>query len=182
MPSDGKARVAGTRLASVRVMKYGQAFVAGVVGGVLVSAVTAVARALGILVNFELLLGTILGHSPSLATWLAGLAAHLLIAGSLGLAYGWGFENLSGRADWRVGLGFGAVHAIAAGILIWGLPAIHPLVTERIPAPGPFLSRLGGLGVLVGIGVHLMYGAVVGALYGPTRRYSAASATFRRAA
>lgn len=163
-------------------MKYGRAFVAGVVGGVLVSAVTAVARVLGIGVDFELILGTILGHPPSLATWLAGLVAHLLIAGSLGLAYGWGFENLSGRADWRVGLGFGAVHAVAAGILIWVLPAVHPLVAERIPAPGPFLSRLGALGVLVEIGVHLMYGAVVGVLYGPTRRYSTASAGLRRAA
>lgn len=163
-------------------MKHGHAFVAGVIGGVVVSAITALARALGVPVNFELLLGTILGHPPSLATWLAGLAAHLLFAGLVGLIYGWGFETLSGRADWRVGLAFGGVHAIVAGVLLWVLPVIHPLMAERIPAPGPFLSRFGGLGVLVELAVHLVYGAVVGALYGPTRRYSAPAERLRRAA
>jgi hypothetical protein len=163
-------------------MKYGHAFVAGVIGGVVVSAVSAVARVLGVPVNFEILLGTILGHPPSLATWLAGLAAHLAFAGLVGLLYGWGFETLSGRADWRVGLGFGLVHAIVAGVLLWVLPAVHPLMAERIPAPGPFLSRFGGLGVLVELVVHLTYGATVGALYGPTRRHAATANRLRRAA
>jgi hypothetical protein len=163
-------------------MKRGHAFVAGIVGGVVVSALTAAARALGVPVNFELFLGTLLGHPPSLATWLAGLAAHLLLAGLVGLVYGWGFETLSGRADWRVGLAFGVVHAVVVGLALWLLPAVHPLVAERIPAPGAFLSRFGGLGVLVEVAVHLAYGAVVGALYGPTRRYSLPANRLRRAA
>ena len=52
-------------------------------------------------------LGTMLGHAPGPGPWLAGLAAHLVIAGLIALIYGWGFETLSGRADWRVGLAFG---------------------------------------------------------------------------
>ena len=163
-------------------MKYGHAFVAGVVAGVLVSALTAAARAVGVAVNFEILLGTMLGHPPSLWTWLAGLAVHLLFAGVVGLLYGWGFETLSGRADWRVGLAFGVVHAVVAGILLWVVPVVHPLMGERIPAPGPFLSRFGGLGVLVEFAVHLVYGATVGALYGPTRRYADTASRLRRAA
>ena len=163
-------------------MNRGRAFAAGVVGGALMSVVTALARALGVPVSFELILGTMLGHAPGPGPWLAGLAAHLVIAGLIALIYGWGFETLSGRADWRVGLGFGAVHAIAAGVVIGVLPAIHPLIAERIPSPGPFMARLGASGVVVGIAVHLGYGAVVGALYGPTRRYSARGASLRRAA
>lgn len=163
-------------------MKYGQAFVAGVVAGMLVSAVSAAARAVGVPVNFELLLGTLLGHPPSLWTWLGGLAAHLLLAGLIGLGYGWAFETLSGRADWRVGLAFGLVHALVVGLLLWVLPVVHPLVAERIPAPGPFLAGAGAAGVLIEVVVHMMYGAVVGALYGPTRRYSDTAENLRRAA
>jgi hypothetical protein len=81
-----------------------------------------------------------------------------------------------------VGLAFGVVHTLAAGVVLGVLPAIHPLIGERIPSPGPFLARLGASGVLVGIVVHLGYGAVVGGLYGPTRRYSARGANLRRAA
>lgn len=163
-------------------MKHGHAFVAGVLAGVLVSAVTALARALGVPLAFELVLGTILGHAPGLATWLAGLALHLLLAGAIALAYGWAFETLSGRADWRVGLAFGLVQAIVAGVALWALPAVHPLVGERVPSPGPFLSRLGAAGVLLHFGLHAMYGAVVGALYGPTRRHSVPDARVRRVA
>lgn len=163
-------------------MKHGHAFLAGVVAGVLVSAFSAVARALGVPVHFELLLGTILGHPPSLWTWLGGLAAHLVLAGLIGLVYGWAFETLSGRADWRVGLVFGVVHAVVVGLLLWMVPAVHPLVPERIPAPGAFLSRAGVVGVLLELALHMMYGAVVGALYGPTRRYSDTATGLRRAA
>jgi hypothetical protein len=175
-------RLGGTGLATPGRVKRGHAFVAGILGGVLVSAVTALARALGVPIAFELFLGTILGHPPGLATWLAGLAAHLVLAGAIALLYGWAFETLSGRADWRVGLAFGMVQAIVGGVAIWALPAIHPLVGERLPSPGPFLSRLGAAGVLLHFGLHAMYGAVVGALYGPTRRYTVPDSRMRRAA
>ena len=89
------ARLAGTTKAQIQKLERGERRLS-------LQWMSRLARALGVPIAFELFLGTILGHPPGLATWLAGLAAHLVLAGAIALLYGWAFETLSGRADWRV--------------------------------------------------------------------------------
>jgi hypothetical protein len=94
---------------------------------------------------------------------------HLMISALIALVYGWGFENLTHRADWLVGIGFGFIHAIIAGVVMGMMPAMHPLMPEQVPAPGAFMSNLGIMGIAAEFMLHLIYGAIVRAMYGPVR-------------
>ena len=47
------------------------------------------------------------------------------------------------------------------------MPAMHPLIPEQMPAPGAFMANMGLMGVIAEIMLHLIYGAIVGAMYGP---------------
>jgi hypothetical protein len=132
-------------------IKYGKAFGAGVLGAVVMTALMAMARAMGMPVNLEMVLGTMIGGAPSL----------------FALIYAVGFEYWTHRADWLVGLGFGVIHTLFSSVLLAMIPAMHPLVPEQMPAPGPFMSNLGMMGVLAFFMLHLIYGAIVGAMYGP---------------
>jgi hypothetical protein len=148
-------------------MKYGKAFGADVLGAVVMTALMAMARAMGMPVNLEMVLGTMIGGAPSLASWIMGFIIHLMAGGIFALIYAVGFEYWTHRADWLVGLGFGVIHTLFSGVLLAMIPAMHPLVPEQMPAPGPFMSNLGMMGVLAFFILHLIYGAIVGAMYGP---------------
>ena len=133
-------------------MKYGKAFGAGVLGAVVMTVIMAMARAMGMPVNLEMMLGTMMGGPPSAAKWVMGFIMHLMAGGIFALIYAVGFEYLTHRADWLVGVRFGAM---------------HPLIPEQMPAPGAFMANLGMMGVIAEIMLHLIYGAIVGAMYGP---------------
>jgi hypothetical protein len=47
------------------------------------------------------------------------------------------------------------------------MPIMHPLVPEMMPAPGAFMANLGMMGVGAFFMLDLIYGAIVGAMYGP---------------
>jgi hypothetical protein len=148
-------------------MKYGKAFGAGVLGAVVMTVIMAMARAMGMPVNLEMILGTMMGGPPSAAKWVMGFIMHLMAGGIFGLIYAVGFEYLTHRADWLVGMGFGFIHSLFAGLFMAIMPAMHPLIPEQMPAPGAFMSNLGMMGVIAEIMLHLIYGAIVGAMYGP---------------
>ena len=147
-------------------MKAGRAFAAGVAGGIVMSIILAMARGMGMPAQLEMLEGTMMLPPGPAAFWL-GMMMHLIISGVIGLIYGWGFEAVR-RAGWVTGLGFGVIHAIIAGMAMGMMPMIHP----RIPpmhAPGWFMSNIGMMGVAAMVMLHLIYGAVVGAIYGPVQ-------------
>jgi hypothetical protein len=96
-----------------------------------------------------------------------GLIIHLVAGGIFALIYTAGFEYLTHRADWLVGLGFGVIHTLFSGLLLAMMPAMHPLVPEMLPAPGAFMANLGMMGVAAFFMLHLIYGAIVGTIYGP---------------
>jgi hypothetical protein len=148
-------------------MKYGKAFGAGVLGAVVMTVIMAMARAMGMPVNLEMMLGTMMGGPPSAAKWVMGFIMHLMAGGIFALIYAVGFEYLTHRADWLVGVGFGAIHSLFAGLFMAMMPAMHPLIPEQMPAPGAFMANLGMMGVIAEIMLHLIYGAIVGAMYGP---------------
>jgi hypothetical protein len=124
-------------------MKYGQAFGAGIMGVVAMSIIMAMARVMGIPVSLERLLGVVLGGPLSLTAWERGFLMHLLVGGLFGLLYAVGIEYTAQRANWLVGPVFGVVHGVLSGIVI-------ALVDVRVI-----------------IGLHVLYGTIVGALYGP---------------
>jgi hypothetical protein len=148
-------------------MKTGRAFVAGAIGAVAMSAILWVARnVMGIPAGIEMMLGTLVVPNAALTAWLVGFAIHVLIGGVLALVYAWGFEHVTHRAGWLVGAGFGLAHAVISGLGLTLVPAIHPMIPERMPAPGAFMANLGAIGIIAYFALHAVYGAIIGGLYG----------------
>ncbi len=72
-------------------MKYGRAFGAGVIGGVVMSLIMAMARAMGFMglqASREMMLGMRLGGPPNLTTWALGFSTHLMAGGIFGMPMG----------------------------------------------------------------------------------------------
>jgi hypothetical protein len=148
-------------------MKVGKAIIAGLVGGVAMTILAWLVRLAGLPMNAEMMLGSMVSSSPGATTWLIGFLMHLTISALIALAYAWGFERVTHRAGAVVGLGFAVIHVIIAGIVMAMIPAIHPMIPEQMPAPGAFMANMGGTFVALFVIEHLLYGAIVGALYGP---------------
>ncbi len=148
-------------------MNYGRAFLAGVVGGAVMSVIMEMARNLmGMEVHLERMLGTMLGLQPSTMTWLIGLVMHLVISGLIALLYAAGFEYVTHRAGWMMGVAFSLVHILIGGVFMGLMPMMHPMVPEMMPAPGAFMSNLGTMGVAAFVMLHMIYGA----MYTPVHR------------
>jgi hypothetical protein len=152
-------------------MKVGRAVAAGLVGGVSMTILAWVVRQIGIDMNPEMMFGTMV--SPAgMAAWLAGFAMHVILSVLIALLYAWGFEHVVHRSGLVAGLGFSLIHLVVAGAVMAMLPAIHPAIPEKMPAPGAFMANMGGTFVALFVLEHLLYGGIVGAMYGPvaTRR------------
>jgi hypothetical protein len=129
------------------------------------SAVTAAGRRRGVAVDFETMLGTMRGGAPTDSKRRAGLAIQLMNGGLLAQPYAAIFDRMPTAPAWAVGAALGIAHTVAAGIMLAAVPAVHPEVPRRVPAPGPFYSRQGVAGVGLLLLTHIMYGAIVGAVY-----------------
>lgn len=154
-------------------MRIGKALVAGLVGGVAMTVLGWLVRQAGLQMNAEMMLGSMVSSSPGFTTWLIGFAIHLVISALIALIYAWGFERVTHRAGAVVGLGFAVIHVVIAGMVMAMIPAIHPMIPERMPAPGAFMANMGGTFVALFVTEHLLYGAMVGALYGPVEHPAA---------
>ena len=148
-------------------MKTGTAFLAGMVGGAVMTAMLWMGRVMGMDVNLSMMLGTMFIQPPGATAWVVGFIMHLVISGLIALVYAWGFERVTQRAGPAVGAGFGVIHAIIAGLMFGMIPLLHPLIPEQMPAPGMFMAEKGALYVVMMFVVHMIYGAVVGSIYGP---------------
>jgi len=154
-------------------MKTGRAIVAGLVGGLAMTLLAWLVRLTGLQMNAEMMLGSMVSSSPGLTTWLIGFVMHLVISALIALIYAWGFERVTHRAGSVVGLGFGVIHVVIAGIVMAMIPAIHPMIPESMPAPGAFMANMGGTFAALFAGEHLLYGSIVGTMYGPVEHPAA---------
>jgi hypothetical protein len=111
--------------------------------------------------------------SPGATTWVIGLVIHLMISALIALIYAWGFERVTHRAGVLIGLGFAVIHVVIAGVVMAIIPAMHPMIPEQMPAPGAFMTNMGGTFVALFVIEHLLYGAIVGAMYGPVEHPAA---------
>ncbi|WP_157070181.1 hypothetical protein [Sandaracinus amylolyticus] len=144
-------------------MNIRRAFLAGVLGGVVMAVLGKVVP-----VQLETILGTFF-LPRGVGAWVLGLVLHLLISGAIALLYGLGFERITHRATAGIGVVFSILHVVIGGLAFGALPAIHPLIPEQIRAPGAFMSSIGFGGVLLFVIEHIVYGAIVGQLYGRVR-------------
>ena len=131
-------------------MHPGRAFAAGIVGALAMSLVMAGLRAAGIPLHIESQLATLLGTN----LWIVGLAAHLLIGGALGIAYGMAFELVLHTSGVGPGVILGGYNTIIAGF-VWA----------ALGGPGQFWSAVGPQGVIALFLAHMTFGAVVGAAF-----------------
>jgi hypothetical protein len=148
-------------------MRTERAIVAGIVGAVAMSLAMAVARLLGIGASLEPMLGSMFGIHGA-AAWIAGFVLHLIIGAVAALGYAVCFEYALQRSGPLVGAALGVAHGLMAGLFMSAIPMMNPLVTPSRSGAGPFLENL-DFGPALFIGVHAVFGAVVGAVYGHVR-------------
>ncbi len=141
------------------------AFIAGTIGGGVMTLMMFAARATGMTrMNLEMMEGAMVTRDVSRLTWVIGLLMHLILSGIIGLVYGCVLE-LWGAATWWRGVVIALGHTLVAGVFMWMVPYIHPLVPERLPAPGFLASNFGAATVAGVVMAHLIYGAIVGWVY-----------------
>jgi len=149
------------------------ALAGGAVGSIVVASGFRIAQELGwTRMDIPLLLGTLFTENRSKASAI-GYALHVLNGLVFALAYYAVFAAV-GRASWWLGLALGAVHAafVGGGLANVLLPAVHPRMgnpwsdaeeTPLLEAPGFMLFNYGPNTAAVTLGLHLAYGAIVGA-------------------
>jgi len=149
-------------------MDYGKAFKAGILGAFAMTVLMVFARALNVTtLNIEMALGSMLTRQIGAISWMLGFMMYLLVGGLLAQLYAFGFEFLTERTSPWIGAGFSLVHASIAGVTMFALGSIHPLMRNNgeLPAPGPFAINYGTLTAVAFVAVHLVYGSWVGSLY-----------------
>ena len=124
--------------------------------------------------NLEMMYGAMLTQSVGPLTWAIGVAVHLVAGILFALIYALIFEAWGG-AGWFRGLLVSLVHVLVAGTLLAALPVVHPAIPEHplLRAPGFMASAYGAATIGVFLGMHLLFGLIVGGGYrvhAPARR------------
>ena len=143
--------------------KLGRAILAGIIAWVVFVIALHVFPILGAPeLDLPAMLGGLFGWNSSAVGWVilfvAGIAFALLYA------YWW-VAHLPGPA-WQRGLVYGIVPWLVMMVVVVPLlPALSPSMNPRA-APGVFLVNLGAIALFEGLIVFLIWGAVLGILYG----------------
>lgn len=147
-------------------MKWGKAFLAGIIGAALMTIMMSSANAAGFhVLDFSMMWGTLVGLPLGVWAWLAGFGLHLIVGGLFALIYALVFNVFSGAGVLRGG-GIGIVHAGITGIFLPLLPLVNPLMNNgHMRSPSPYFAGHGIPGVLFYFGMHVVYGITVGWLY-----------------
>jgi uncharacterized membrane protein len=149
---------------------YPRSFLGGVLAGGAMSVGLAILDLFRTSPNFELMLGTWF-LDPGRSAWVLGLVMHLALSGVFGLLYGVVFKHFLGRATPGLGVLIGMVHGTVSGLLMGIVPEFHPRVPELFPEPGFWMANIGTWGSVTTIVLHLVFGAIVGAVIAaPYRR------------
>jgi len=151
-------------------MKWNKAILGGALGASVMSVIMAIARGMGMRVNLEQMLGTMTGMMPSGTTFAIGLVVHLMMGVAFAVAYAWLFEQVAHRGNWTTGALVAIPHIVFAGLMMGAIPMFHPLMPNPMAPPGVFMSGLGAMGVGAMVMLHLIFGAIVGGVYGDVRK------------
>jgi hypothetical protein len=150
------------------MMNYDKAFKAGMLGALAITVLMVIARAFDVTtLNIEMALGSMLTQQISASSWMLGFIMHIILGGLLAQLYAFGFEFLTERTSAWIGAGFSLIHSSIAGMVMFVLGSIHPLMRNHgeLLAPGPFAINYGTLTAVAFVGLHLVYGSWVGSSY-----------------
>ncbi len=152
--------------------EFGKALIGGLIGTVAMTMVMYMGSMMGMKMDMPMTLGTMLLPRGG-AAWGLGLMAHLMMGMVFFIIYAVLFKAFgiqSGVIGWSAL--FGAVHSLVAGIAFGMMPALHPRMvsgpdagTDRVPAPGFMGAKMGPMGPMGVVVVHVAYGLVAGAIY-----------------
>jgi hypothetical protein len=159
-------------------MKLGRAIGAGIAGGIIVvAAIDIVGWITGANSDLCRLGGVILTGRLDAVGWLAGAVAQLVIAIIAAIVYAAIFELVTRRAGPLIGLAVAVPHVIVAGLAIGFVPAWR-LIDAGIGPPGAFMEYRGPWVLVTFVLAHLVFGALVGKLYGRAQ-HAPATAGYR---
>jgi len=141
---------------------FGRAVLAGLIATIVMSIVQAMAPIMRFPgMDIAAMVGSMLGGSLA-AGWIVHLMMGTILWASV---YAYFVEPRLGGAAWVRGLTYGFL--LAAFVLIIGFPLVGAMFSSLTPKPGFLGIGMGGAmgttGVVVG---HLVYGLVLGAVYG----------------
>ena len=148
----------------------GWAILAGLVGG----AVMAVILYMGIVMmpqqmkmNLFMMLGTMV-LPVGVAAFVMGAMVHAGMSVVFGLIHGAVFSALDVDSAWAAwGLLFGVAHWAVVGMALGMVPMMHPRMRSgEIDEPGFYALRFPLMTAIGFLMLHLVYGVIVGALYG----------------
>lgn len=148
----------------------GWAILAGLIGG----AAMATILYMGIIMlpdqmrmNLFMMLGTMM-LPVGAAAFVMGAMAHAVMSVVFGLAHGAIFAAADIDSAWVAwGLLFGLAHWAVAGMALGMLPVMHPRIRDgELEAPGFFALSYPLMTAVAFLMLHLLFGVVVGALYG----------------
>jgi len=145
--------------------KFGAGVVAGLVATLVMTILLYLAPLMGLPeMNIPGMLGTMFA-SPGTGATVLGL--HFMMGAILALIYAYGFQAVPLGTPWLRGALYGVLPYLVAMIVVMPmLGSVHPLVKSgMMPAPGFFMVNLGGMAAVGSLIGHLVYGAVLGALY-----------------
>jgi hypothetical protein len=141
---------------------FGRAALAGLIATIIMSIIQAMAPMMGLpRMEIAAMVGSMFGSSLEV-----GWIVHLMMGTILWAAvYAYIVEPRLGGAPWVRGLTYGFL--LAVFVLVIGFPLVGAMFSSLTPKPG-FLGMgmggaIGAMGVIVG---HLVYGLVLGAIYG----------------
>jgi hypothetical protein len=153
----------------IRRVAFGKALMAGLAGAMAWEAAARLAIALGLpIFDVVYIMGTLVaGDSPASVWWPIGLAVHLLVGAIWAVFYAYFFWSEFPWKPYVQGMVFALGPAIVTGlVMVPQLALMHPLVLHgQLPKPGVFARHLGWGGPVGDILGHLIYGAVLGAIY-----------------
>lgn len=150
------------------MIDWGSAILIGVLGGIAMSLMMAMARAMRLIdASIERYEGCMLtGNTEGGGSWSAGLLMHLMMSALIGIVYAWGFAQFWGEATWAIGLLAGLIHWALAGIVVPMMDGVHPCVRDgRIRGFGAFGAKRGAMMVAGFLMTHLLFGLIMGWLY-----------------
>lgn len=96
-----------------------------------------------------------------------GLVMHFMMGVIFGVIYAVLFSAITGTDVIVLGLVFGIVHWLIAGAMTGMMPMMHAgIKSGDVPAPGIFMTKLGGMmGFVGGLMGHVVFGLVFALAY-----------------
>lgn len=110
------------------------------------------------------------GEADRLSSLATGVGVHLVLSVLIAVAYALVMKRTRPVSP-ATGVRVGILHWLIASLVLPGLDRMNPMVrTDRMPALKVFASGYGPVTLALFLTGHLVYGAVVGAMYDSDER------------